>query len=600
MVKSPECRADVTSRNTTTFHTRGRSIMTEPPTGSMRLNWLRHPITQAAQWGLLIVTLLSAAVLGLEVLSEEAAFDFSSLIYVIAPAGSGLVVMLAALTLSGRHRLGWFAIGSGVLCWGVGEIIWVVYEYVLQTEVPYPGWADVFYVLGYPLLFIGVMLLPHVKPRRLERIRLSLDALAGTIAISAVMWVTYLSDQIYLDPEAGFLEQAINMLYPLGDVGLLITVMILAMRRSAFQFDIRLLALGFALVVSAIADIVYLLQVETDSYVSGNWVDSLWLLDYAAMVLAGIYLLREQTDREQVDRSARIWQVAAPYLAIIGLFGLTLWDVGGSVNVLQFSSAAVGALIIGRQAVAIRENRELVERQRDDLIASISHELRTPLTSITGYTSLLESDWDALDPSQRSNMVATVNRQAEHVSGIVTDLVALARGTLSATDLAVSSHDVADLVAGAVEMVPVDGEQVDLAVVVEPELRVAADGRRFTQVLVNLLTNAIRYGNGEIRVVAGHDKSGNSTVAVHDNGPGVPRRYEEAIWDRFERGAHRLDASIPGSGIGLPIARSLAEAHGGSVRYERSQLLGGACFTISLPASASSAVVTEESKPRAA
>jgi signal transduction histidine kinase len=56
------------------------------------------------------------------------------------------------------------------------------------------------------------------------------------------------------------------------------------------------------------------------------------------------------------------------------------------------------------------------------------------------------------------------------------------------------------------------------------------------------------------------------------------------VWERFERGAHRFDAHIPGSGIGLPVARALVEAHGGTIRYERSQVLGGACFAFTIPA----------------
>ena len=70
---------------------------------------------------------------------------------------------------------------------------------------------------------------------------------------------------------------------------------------------------------------------------------------------------------------------------------------------------------------------------------------------------------------------------------------------------------------------------------------------------------------------------------VHDGGRGVPKRHEQSIWNRFERGAHHLDANVPGSGIGLPIAKSLVEAHRGTIVYERSAPLGGASFIITLP-----------------
>jgi signal transduction histidine kinase len=108
------------------------------------------------------------------------------------------------------------------------------------------------------------------------------------------------------------------------------------------------------------------------------------------------------------------------------------------------------------------------------------------------------------------------------------------------------------------------------------------DPARVRQVLVNMLTNAVRYGEGDVLIrvkVIGTDL----ILEVHDNGDGVPRRFEVVVWDRFERGPNRLNASIPGSGIGLAIVQAIAMAHGGSAVYRASEELGGACFAITLP-----------------
>jgi signal transduction histidine kinase len=504
-------------------------------------------------------------------------------VYVIVPTASGMAAIVGAVTLHGRERIAWFMIGAGVLVWGLGEAIWVLYEYVWETEVPYPGWADGFYVAGYPLVFFGILFLPHVKGRRLERVRLTMDATAGAVAVAAIMWVTYLSDQIYIDSEVGFLEQFINIMYPLGDMFLLVAVMILATRRSERRFDVRLLAMASSLIFALIADYIYVLQVEAETYLSGGRLDSIWLVQYALVAVAAVYLLKPHAKREQADRAARPWQLVAPYSAVVALFGLTLWHVGGEGSVLEIATAIVAVLVIGRQGVAIRENRELVEQQRNDLIASISHELRTPMTSVSGFTEILEQEWESLDASERAEVVSIVNRQAQHVNRIVTDLVGLARDSLDFTDLRIEPCELAGLVDDARTML-VDrfSEVASMEIDLEPDLWVAADPQRLTQVIVNVLTNAERYGNGKVHI-KGFQRTGTTVLEVHENGPGIPKRFEATIWERFARGAHRLDSLVPGSGVGLPIARALVEAHGGRITQKSSDLLGGACFVVAIP-----------------
>jgi signal transduction histidine kinase len=124
--------------------------------------------------------------------------------------------------------------------------------------------------------------------------------------------------------------------------------------------------------------------------------------------------------------------------------------------------------------------------------------------------------------------------------------------------------------------------QANVEVEVDPHLMAFVDADRLQQVIGNLTVNALRYGGGRLLVAAsavGRDL----VVEVHDNGEGVPRKYELAIWEQFERGVHRLNSTVPGSGIGLAIVDMIVKRHGGTARYERSKRLGGACFKITLP-----------------
>jgi K+-sensing histidine kinase KdpD len=159
----------------------------------------------------------------------------------------------------------------------------------------------------------------------------------------------------------------------------------------------------------------------------------------------------------------------------------------------------------------------------------------------------------------------------------------LASDSGGAMDLNIESVPVDELAWRAVNsgeidpsMVRVDADRNTVAFV---------DNQRIQHALNCLLGNAIRYGGSNIELVVGSDQS-TLVLEVHDDGPGVPRKYELVIWEKFSRGPNHLNATVPGSGIGLAITRDIATAHGGLTGYRRSERLGGACFWIRLPARA--------------
>jgi len=362
---------------------------------------------------------------------------------------------------------------------------------------------------------------------------------------------------------------------------LLIALIILTTRRSQLQFDGRLVIIGAGITLTLVADTWYLFQAEAETYIEGGRLDAVWLAGYGLFALAALLVAGEPRLKQQADRPSRLWPMIAPYSAIAVLFALTLAEVGRNPTVLQIASGAVGMLIITRQAVAIRENREVVEKQRNDLVASLSHELRTPLTAMTGFTEILDQSPD-LDPSDRIEMISIVNSQTRHLVRIVGDLVEVARAKLDATQLHFEEIDVSDFVESAIRMLSWDVSQVRIASHVEPGLTITGDVDRLSQVLVNYLTNAGRYGNGMVEVHA-FTIDDRVVVEVDDNGPGIPKKYEHTIWERFERGAHTYMSDVQGSGLGLAIARQLIAAHGGRTGHRLSERLDGACFWFTLP-----------------
>jgi two-component system sensor histidine kinase AdeS len=163
---------------------------------------------------------------------------------------------------------------------------------------------------------------------------------------------------------------------------------------------------------------------------------------------------------------------------------------------------------------------------------------------------------------------------------LVTDLVMLARDNHRNVPLVLTERTVSSIVVGALRGVETGNAQIEDDFVGDAYVRVDAD--RVRQALTNLLSNAVRYGGGHV-LVTGQLVDHDLLLEVHDNGRGVPTRFETAIWERFERGAHRLNAVTPGMGIGLAIVQAIAEAHGGRAEYRKSEKLGGACFSLLIP-----------------
>jgi signal transduction histidine kinase len=499
----------------------------------------------------------------------------TGMVYTFVAAGSGLMLLAAAQLVHGRSRVAWSLIGGGVLFWGIGEAIWMAQ---LQAgEIPYPGLADVFYVAGYPLIFAGVVLLPYLRPGRFERIRLTIDVIAGTLSLAVVMWVGYLFDIVGVGSTTA--ETSLNLLYPFGDVLLVTALMVLAMRRSEQRIDLRIFLLAGGVAFTTVADVIFSLQVAAETYVDWSWLDGMWLISYSLIALAAWFVTKPTVPHGQDYQSVRGWQLVAPYSAVGALFLVRLVTSGGNDLVLNVTTTVVAVLVVLRQNVAIRERRELLERQRDDLIASVSHELRTPLTGIQGYSELMADSWEMLSPEERTEMLGTITTQANHLGHIVADLIEVARDRLQNVKLTRSDISASALVRDAVASA---GGGKGIRVTADPDARVWADNSRVLQVLVNLITNAIRYGLSEIQVEV---RQGNNEVlfAVHDNGAGVPPKFQQRMWDRFERGQHKGNSNVPGSGIGLSVAKDLVVAHGGKISYRPSELLGGACFEFSIP-----------------
>jgi two-component system, OmpR family, phosphate regulon sensor histidine kinase PhoR len=219
---------------------------------------------------------------------------------------------------------------------------------------------------------------------------------------------------------------------------------------------------------------------------------------------------------------------------------------------------------------------------KDDFVANVSHEFRTPLTSIMGYVELMLDDEEAVHEAQRAPL-EVIRRNSERLLTLVSDLLASRSGQLIVTPQAV---DVAELVRASVTAALPKAEDsgVRLRADAPSKLEAHVDASRISQVLDNLVSNAIKYSpDGGDVLVSLFPEDGQVVCRVSDTGMGMSEADQEKVFTAFFRSGAVTNSAIPGVGLGLSISKAIVEAHGGSLDLE-SALGRGTTFTLRVPA----------------
>lgn len=248
----------------------------------------------------------------------------------------------------------------------------------------------------------------------------------------------------------------------------------------------------------------------------------------------------------------------------------------------------VAGVVVGVSALA----RDITERRRtetlkDELISVVSHELRTPLTAIRASLGLLSSGLMESQPERAGRMLDTALRNTERLTRLVSDFLDLERMAAGKVDIVPAPFPLRELVAQVAEEMRPVVDRSDVWLVCDvPETVVVLDADRMHQVLVNLISNAVKFSPAAGTVWVGATlRDGELEVWVRDQGPGIPAAKLEAIFERFEQ----VDASDSrkkgGSGLGLAICRSIVRMHGGRI-WAECQPGRGSVFRFTVPGQA--------------
>jgi signal transduction histidine kinase len=222
---------------------------------------------------------------------------------------------------------------------------------------------------------------------------------------------------------------------------------------------------------------------------------------------------------------------------------------------------------------------------RADFVSLVSHELRAPMASVVGSAQTLRQRWRELNPDQRESFLALIGSETERLAALVGDVLDTSRIDAGTFTYRFGDVDLGALVRDSVAGMSLAQDEVSVVADVQGELpSVRGDRDRLQQVLTNLLDNAVKFSpaGDEVRVNAFQQDS-RVRIEVSDRGPGVPADQQRVIFEKFGRGNTTGSHGKPGTGLGLFIARSIAEAHGGELEVSSAPDLG-ATFALILPA----------------
>jgi signal transduction histidine kinase len=524
-----------------------------------------------------------------------------SVAYDVIGVASAVTIAAAVRLNRPVPRLPWLLFALGNLFFAVADII-----FNILVNPPVPSVADGFYLAGYPLLAVGLLMLLFSSGGH-RRLAALADAAILTCAFILLQWV------FWIDTITGSgASRAVTAAYPLMDVVLLAGLAGFfvsgAWRTPSF------LLLVASIVLLLVSDEVY--GVSPSSYRSGSWIDSGWLLSYVLWAGAALHpsmrALSAPVSRPYRRLRVSPGRIAALIGALLAPPTVLVIQHAREAN-LEIPAIAVASLVISVFVVArlvgilralerIREreraaradaeqaqrlleaqNVRLVEadRMKDEFVALISHDLRTPLTSIMGYVEL--SLDEELGEEARS-FLEVVSRSSQRLLRLVDDLLFVARLQSGRLDLSPSRLDLNEIARQAAEEARGRADAKDLELVVDANgpVTVDADRGRVFQLLDNLISNAVKFtpdgGTIEIKVRG----NGGALLEVCDNGIGFTKAEAERVFERFYRTDRAVERQVPGTGLGLFIAAAIADAHGGRISAHPREG-GGAVFRVELP-----------------
>lgn len=267
-----------------------------------------------------------------------------------------------------------------------------------------------------------------------------------------------------------------------------------------------------------------------------------------------------------------------------------IWDEA-DVSLLKIACDTLGSTLSGKryreELVAAKEAAEQANAYKSEFLANMSHELRSPLNSVIGFSELIELEYGEQCYERIGEYAGLIKAGGKHLLGMINDILDLTRIESGRMDLEYRVADVAETLELVYSLMRVSAEQKGVELLLElPDEPIClwADERRLHQVVHNLLSNAVKFTpEGKRAGIYARWLGDRVEIEVWDEGRGIPKEWQNRVFEPFEQ-VENSDAEVGGgSGLGLAIVKKIVDLHGGNVSLE-SEIGKGSTFTISFDA----------------
>ncbi|WP_419904768.1 sensor histidine kinase [Kiloniella sp.] len=287
---------------------------------------------------------------------------------------------------------------------------------------------------------------------------------------------------------------------------------------------------------------------------------------------------------ERMARVDRLLNLSSYILAAValGLMFAVIWTLRSAVAVSIQRDNAERAMILEK------DRAELANRSKSEFLANMSHELRTPLNSVIGFSEALNHElFGSLGSDQNKEYVVDIHRSGKFLLELINDILDISRIEAGELDLEEENVDVTAVISGILLMVKGRAEKGGVKVWHEnlsTNCHVFLDARQFKQILLNLLSNSIKFTKpgGDVTITSDIGSDGAFILSIKDTGIGIDSKHQALVMEPFGQVAGSLTRREEGTGLGLPIVKSLVANHGGTFELE-SEVGIGTTVTITIP-----------------